>query len=166
MSAHTPYGTGDQRTHFSKFIIAEYNRTRQRLYLWCTVLIRPGGAGRLYDGCGLAPQNAVSARFLTDLLGYMYNKSDHSAVFFNSLPKAGQEGTLRYFLRNTKLVNKVVAKSGSIGGVQCYAGYLIDGKKKYAFTVMVNKFDGDDRPEVRKGIEQFLLSIDEITFPR
>lgn len=112
----------------------------------------------MYDGCGLGPQNAVSAQFLTDLLMYMYNRSGYSIAFFNSLPKAGQEGTLQNFLRNTKLSGKVVAKSGSIGGVQCYAGYLIDGNKKYLFTVMVNKFNGT-RPQLKEAIEQFLLSI-------
>ncbi|WP_158602649.1 D-alanyl-D-alanine carboxypeptidase/D-alanyl-D-alanine-endopeptidase [Proteiniphilum sp. X52] len=114
---------------------------------------------QMFDGCGLAPQNAVSAQFLTDLLVYMYKRGSHSSVFFNSLPKAGQEGTLQYFLRSTKLSGKVVAKSGSIGGVQCFAGYLIDGSKKYAFAVMVNKFNGT-RPQVRGAIEQFLLSVD------
>lgn len=115
---------------------------------------------QMYDGCGLAPQNAVSAQFLTDLLVHMYNKSGYSTAFFNSLPKAGQEGTLRNFLRSTKLSGKVVAKSGSIGGVQCYAGYLIDGNRKYVFTVMVNKFNGT-RIQIREAIEQFLLSMDD-----
>ncbi|MBK5195676.1 MAG: D-alanyl-D-alanine carboxypeptidase, partial [Proteiniphilum sp.] len=113
---------------------------------------------QMHDGSGLAPQNAVSPQFLTDLLGYMYSRSDQSSVFFNSLPKAGQEGTLKSFLRDTKLSGKIAAKSGSIGGVQCYSGYLIDGRKKYAFTVMVNKFNGT-RPQVRRAIEQFLLSL-------
>lgn len=112
----------------------------------------------MHDGCGLAPQNGVSSQLLTDLLLYMYNHSKHSTTFFNSLPKAGQEGTVRSFLRNTKLNGKVFVKSGSIGGVQCFSGYLIDGNKKYAFTVMVNKFNGT-RPPVRGAIEQFLLSF-------
>lgn len=110
------------------------------------------------DGCGLAPQNAVSAAFLTDLLVYMHNRSENSAVFFDSLPKTGQEGTLRSFLRGTKYAGKIRAKSGSIGGVQCYSGYLIDGNKKYAFTIMVNKFNGT-RAQVRSAIEQFLLGL-------
>ncbi len=110
------------------------------------------------DGCGLAPQNAVSPAFLTDLLVYMYKQSNNSAVFFDSLPKAGQEGTLRNFMSKTKYAGKISAKSGSIGGVQCYSGYLIDGNKKYAFTVMINKFNGT-RSQVRSAIEQFLLSL-------
>ncbi|NLY24329.1 MAG: D-alanyl-D-alanine carboxypeptidase/D-alanyl-D-alanine-endopeptidase [Bacteroidales bacterium] len=113
---------------------------------------------QMHDGCGLAPQNAVSPRFLTDLLVYMYSKSDKSSDFFDSLPKAGEEGTLRTFLRDTRLSGKIAAKSGSIGGVQCYSGYLIDGRKKYAFTVMVNKFNGT-RSEVRGAIEQYLLNL-------
>ncbi len=113
---------------------------------------------QMYDGCGLAPQDAVSALLLDDLLDYMYNKSDYSIPFFDSLPKAGQDGTLQNFLQNTRLSGKVSAKSGSIGGVQCFSGYLIDGDKHYAFTVMVNKFNGT-RIQVKGAIEQFLLSL-------
>lgn len=113
---------------------------------------------QMHDGSGLAPQNAVSPQLLTDLLVYMYTRSSYASVFLDSLPKAGQEGTLRSFLRDTKLSGKIAAKSGSIGGVQCYAGYLIDGNKKYAFTVMVNKFSGT-RPQVRNAIELLLLGL-------
>lgn len=113
---------------------------------------------QMYDGSGLAPQNAVSPRFLTDLLTYMYNDSRYSEAFVSSLPKAGLEGTLQNFMRNTKYSGKIVGKSGSIGGVQSYAGYLLDGNKKYAFVVMVNKFNGT-RSQVRGIIEQFLLSL-------
>jgi D-alanyl-D-alanine carboxypeptidase/D-alanyl-D-alanine-endopeptidase (penicillin-binding protein 4) len=113
---------------------------------------------QMYDGSGLAPQNAVSPQLLTDLLVYMYTRSDVASVFFDSLPKAGQEGTLSSFLRDTRLKGRIAAKSGSIGGVQCFAGYLIDGNKRYAFTVMVNKFNGT-RPQVRSAIEQLLLEL-------
>src|SRR5690554_795184 len=112
----------------------------------------------MYDGSGLAPQNAVSPQFLTELLSYMYNDSSYSDAFISSLPKAGMEGTLRTFMTNTKYNGKIVAKSGSIGGVQCYAGYLIDGDKKYAFSIMINKYNGT-RAQVRGAIEQFLLSL-------
>ncbi len=112
----------------------------------------------IYDGSGLAPQNAVSPKFLTNLLLYMYNDSRYSDAFISSLPRVGQEGTLRSFMTNTKYNGKIIAKSGSIGGVQCYAGYLIDGDKKYAFSVMINKFNGT-RPQVRSAIERFLLSL-------
>ncbi|HOV71087.1 MAG TPA: D-alanyl-D-alanine carboxypeptidase/D-alanyl-D-alanine-endopeptidase [Dysgonamonadaceae bacterium] len=112
----------------------------------------------MYDGCGLAPQDAVSPVFLCNLLSYMHKKSLYSTVFFNSLPKAGEEGTLHYFMNKTKYAGKIRAKSGSISGVQCYAGYLMDGNKKYAFAVMVNKFT-DTNAQIRTAIEKFLLSL-------
>ncbi len=48
----------------------------------------------MYDGSGLSPMDAVSAQFYVDLLTYMSEKSQNSAVFFNSLPVAGESGTL------------------------------------------------------------------------
>ena len=112
----------------------------------------------MHDGSGLAPQDAASPEFFSNLLSYMYNKSNYSKEFYATLPIAGQEGTLKNFMNNTKYSGKIRAKSGSIGGVQCYAGYLIDGEKKYAFTIMINKFTGS-RALVRKSIESFLLSL-------
>lgn len=112
----------------------------------------------LHDGSGLAPQDAASSEFFCDLLTHMYSKSNYSKEFYASLPIAGQEGTLKNFMSKTKYSGKIRAKSGSIGGVQCYAGYLIDGNKRYAFTIMVNKFTGS-RAVVRKSIETFLLSL-------
>ncbi len=112
----------------------------------------------LHDGCGLAPQNAASATFFCDLLLYMYNQSNYSKEFYASLPTAGRDGTLKSFMKNTKYDGKIRAKSGSIGGVQCYAGYLIDGNKKYAFAIMVNKFTGS-RTALRRSIEGFIGSL-------
>lgn len=112
----------------------------------------------MHDGCGLAPKNAASAELFCDLLLHMHNKSNYAKEFFASLPLAGRDGTLKSFMNNTKYKGKVRAKSGSIGGVHCYAGYLIDGDKRYAFTIMVNKFTGA-RSDVRKGIEQFIESL-------
>lgn len=110
----------------------------------------------MYDGCGLSPSNAISAEFMCRLLRYMYTGSS-SSVFLSSLPKAGQEGTVRNFLKDTRLAGKVYVKSGSIANVQSYAGYYIDGDKKYVFTVIVNNFRDKNRREVVKAIATLLL---------
>ena len=88
----------------------------------------------------------------------MYSKSKYSKEFYASLPVAGRDGTLKSFMSKTKYDGKIRAKSGSIGGVQCFAGYIIDGNKKYAFTIMINKFTGS-RSDVRKSIEDFIVSL-------
>lgn len=111
----------------------------------------------MYDGCGLSPLDAVTPEFLTDILVDM-QQGKNAASFLASLPKAGEEGTVRNFLKGTRLTGKVWAKSGSISGVQCFAGYFIQGEKKYAFVVMVNKFTGTRSNTVRH-IESLLLSV-------
>ncbi|NDW08530.1 D-alanyl-D-alanine carboxypeptidase/D-alanyl-D-alanine-endopeptidase [Dysgonomonas sp. 520] len=112
----------------------------------------------MYDGCGLAPSNAVSAEFICGILHYMNTKSKHKDAFFESLPRAGKEGTVRNLLKGTRLEGKVHLKSGSIANVQCYAGYVIVGKNKYPFAVMVNNFTGQRR-NVVKAIEKLLLDV-------
>lgn len=112
----------------------------------------------MYDGCGLAPSNAVSPEFLCDLLIYMQTKSKNSKEFLNTLPQAGKDGTVRNLLRGTRLVGKIYAKSGSIANVRCFAGYYINGEKKYAFTIMVNNFNCTSA-QTTKSIEKLMLGI-------
>ncbi len=111
----------------------------------------------MYDGCGLSPQDGVTPEFMTDVLVKMQQGKSQDP-FLESFPKVGEEGTVRNFLKETRLSGKIRAKSGSVSGVQCFAGYFIDRDRKYAFTVMVNKFDGP-RKDVLKNIENLLLSV-------
>lgn len=111
----------------------------------------------IFDGSGLSPANAVSPRFMCDLLVYMQTKSQYASDFMESLPRAGMDGTVKSRLAGTRLEGKVRMKSGSFNGVQCFAGYYINGNKKYAFTVMVNKFSGA-RSQLVKAIDNLLLS--------
>ena len=75
----------------------------------------------MYDGCGLSTVNRISARVMNDILRYMAN-SPGKESFFQSIPLAGESGTVSSFLKGTKLAGKLRLKSGSIGNVQCYAG--------------------------------------------
>lgn len=110
----------------------------------------------MYDGSGLSPQNRVSVNILTDLLVYMYRNPDSGPTFYTSLPHAGQEATLRNFLRGTALEGKLRLKSGSISNVQCYAGYTT-GKKKYAIAVMVNNYTCT-RSQLNRKLEKLFLA--------
>jgi D-alanyl-D-alanine carboxypeptidase/D-alanyl-D-alanine-endopeptidase (penicillin-binding protein 4) len=112
----------------------------------------------MYDGSGIAPANAVSTGFLVDLLQYMDKKEGHNGAFFQSLPVAGKEGTVAFFLKNTSLEGKAHIKSGSITDVQSYSGYIENGNKRYAFSLIINRFSGK-RSELRKDIEQLLTGL-------
>lgn len=111
----------------------------------------------MYDGCGLSPSNAVNAELMCNILRYMSDKSRFSSDFLASLPRAGIEGTVRNVLKDSRLSGKVYMKSGSIAGVQSYAGYYINGNEKYTFTIIVNKFNNKNRRQVIKAIETLLL---------
>lgn len=111
----------------------------------------------LYDGCGLSPSDAVSADYLTSMLVYMQTKSNNKDEYLSTFAKAGENGTVRNVLVNSKHKGKIYMKSGSIAGVQSFAGYYIHGDKKYAFTVIVNKYTCS-RTQVVRAIEKLLES--------
>jgi D-alanyl-D-alanine carboxypeptidase/D-alanyl-D-alanine-endopeptidase (penicillin-binding protein 4) len=115
-------------------------------------------SAKLLDGCGLAPQNAISPAMYVQLLRYMYG-SKNKDVFLASLPCSGESGTLSSFLRGTALHGKVCAKSGTIGGTKNYAGYIFlpDGRV-WVFAVMVNSANCKTR-KIQRVIEQYLLDV-------
>lgn len=130
------------------------NRTNN---FWASKGLNTDGI-HIYDGCGLAPSNSINPEILCDILIYMQTKSRYKDAFFASLPKAGLEGTVRNLLKGTRLQGKVFVKSGSIANVQCFAGYYINGEKKYAFSIMVNNYNSP-RKDVVRAIESLLLSV-------
>ncbi len=112
----------------------------------------------MYDGSGLSPADRMVPQVMTAILTYMDNKSKYSSSFYDSLPMAGKEGTVRNLLKGTSLEGDVHLKSGSITNVQCYAGYLDKGNKRYAFCVMANDY-GIPRKSLVSAIEKMMLGL-------
>ena len=75
------------------------------------------------DGCGLAPQDAVSAKTFVQLLIIM-SRSDNKDAWMASLPVSGQTGTLKTLCPGTELEGRIHAKSGTIAGTKNFAGYI------------------------------------------
>ena len=102
----------------------------------------PGGLEglRLEDGSGLSRLNTVSPAFLASFLRSMTRSRGFNA-FLASLPKPG-EGTVATLLPKLPADKKarVRVKSGSMDGVLCYSGYILDesGKPQFVFSLMVN----------------------------
>ena len=112
----------------------------------------------IMDGCGLAPQDAISAQVLVQMLAFM-NKSKNREAFVASLPVAGESGTLRGFLRDTPLQGNVCAKSGTTSRIKSYAGYMQNKRgETIAFAVIVNNASCKSR-QVQTMIERFLIDI-------
>ena len=111
------------------------------------------------DGCGLAPQGAISAEALVELLQYM-NHSKNSEVWMKSLPISGcKEGTLTSLCRGTELEGKIHAKSGTIAGTKNFAGYIdLPNGKQWVFAILVNSAQGKAK-NVQTVIQNYLLDV-------
>jgi D-alanyl-D-alanine carboxypeptidase/D-alanyl-D-alanine-endopeptidase (penicillin-binding protein 4) len=112
----------------------------------------------MYDGSGLAAANKVSASFLCNLLVYMASRSPQAKTFVASLPQAGLEGSVRNFLKGSKLQGRAFLKSGGMTGVRSYAGYVDKEGKRYAMVIMANNYNGSSA-EISREIEKLLLLI-------
>lgn len=106
------------------------------------------------DGSGLSRQDRLTAIFLARVLQEM-SPDPYYVSFF---PLAGQEGTLRGFLRGGRLDAYIAMKTGSMRGVQGYAGYKLDDNYAPTHVVVMIFNDFTNRTELRRAAAQFLLS--------
>lgn len=110
------------------------------------------------DGSGLARSNRISPKFMADMLKWMYN-SKYRDSYIECFPRSGINGTLKTFLSKSHLEGKLALKTGSMNGVQCYAGYKLDDNNEptHAVVIMVNHFFCK-RNELKKAIENLLIN--------
>lgn len=110
----------------------------------------------IVDGCGLSRLNTVSPLFFVKVLNQMRHE-EHFEEFKQTIPVIGEEGTVASLLKGTRLAGRGRAKSGSMQGVLCYAGYISEQGKGYTFAIMVNHHHATTL-KVRKEIEKILLN--------
>ncbi len=81
----------------------------------------------IIDGSGLSPANRVTTHALVTVMQYAKQQNWYSS-FYNALPEQ----------------NGIKMKSGSIGGVRSYTGY-VTGKSgtEYTFSFIINNYDGN-----------------------
>ena len=110
------------------------------------------------DGCGLAPQDAVSAKAFVQLLTYMARSQNRDA-WMASLPVSGQTGTLKTLCPKTELEGRIHAKSGTIAGTKNFAGYIdMPNGETWVFAILINSAPGKAR-NIQTVIQQYLLDV-------
>lgn len=114
----------------------------------------PMSGVNIVDGSGLSRSNRLTARFLGKVLTVMASNADYASFF----PLAGIEGTVKNFLKNTPLEDYIALKTGSMRGIQCYAGYKVDDDyaPTHAVVIIVNDFKGD-RANVKNAVKRLLI---------
>jgi len=92
------------------------------------------------DGSGLARIDLVQPRQTAGLLEAMY-RHRYFPYYFESLPIAGVDGTIRRRMKGTRAEGNVHAKTGYINRVRCLSGYVatLDGEM-LVFSMMANNY--------------------------
>jgi len=115
----------------------------------------PMAGVNIVDGSGLSRSNRITA----DFMGYVLKSMSHNPYYASFFPLAGQEGTLRNFLADTPLEGYIAMKTGSMNGIQCYAGYKLDDDYAPTHVVVVMLNDMANRSAARKEVAKMLLEI-------
>jgi D-alanyl-D-alanine carboxypeptidase/D-alanyl-D-alanine-endopeptidase (penicillin-binding protein 4) len=94
----------------------------------------------MVDGSGLSRLNLVTPMSVVKLLTYMRRFPGYEA-FYNSLPIAGVDGTIRNRMVGTAAQGNVRAKTGYVDKARALSGYATtkDGEE-LAFSVIVNNY--------------------------
>ncbi|MDE6290254.1 MAG: D-alanyl-D-alanine carboxypeptidase, partial [Muribaculaceae bacterium] len=111
----------------------------------------------LVDGSGLSRSNRVTADFINGILRKMGGNDEYASF----MPLAGQEGTLSEFLKDTALDAYVAMKTGSMKGIQCYAGYKLDEEFAPTHSIVIIMNGIGPRGAARKAAERLLLDVFE-----
>lgn len=124
----------------------------------------PSAKMRFADGSGLSRKNFISPEFIVGILMGMSRTSLYKD-YLNSLPRPGRkDGTLQTRLPKAPapVKNRIYMKSGSLGGVRCFSGYILpsDGntKKTIAFSIMVNNYVGKSS-ELTQTLDNLILEL-------
>lgn len=98
---------------------------------------------QLADGSGLSRHNLVTPQTTVRLLEFMWRHPDRATreAFYESLPVAGVDGTLRNRMRSGPAHRNLRGKTGSLSNISSLSGYIhaADGTP-LAFSAMSNHF--------------------------
>jgi len=93
------------------------------------------------DGSGLSFYNLLTAEMITQLLTSMSERADIFPLFYESLPIAGIDGTIKNRMKGTLAEGNLRAKTGTISGVSSLSGYVttLDGER-LVFSMSMQNF--------------------------
>ncbi|MEG4109271.1 D-alanyl-D-alanine carboxypeptidase/D-alanyl-D-alanine-endopeptidase [Microcoleus sp. S13_C5] len=115
----------------------------------------------LADGSGLSRHNLISPEALVQTLRFMAN-SPAASIYRQSLPIAGENGTLKNRFNNTP--NRVIlqAKTGTLSGVSALSGYIeVPNYEPLVFSIIVNQSDLS-AAKMRSATDEIVLLLNRL----
>ncbi len=111
-----------------------------------------------YDGSGLSRQNLVTPHAIVQLLRYC-STQPWGAAYKTTFPVSGVDGSLSDRFNSPRLKNRIVAKTGSLGGVKTLSGYATsDTGQAVVFSILSNNFNLPSK-RVTDAIDQLVQAI-------
>ncbi|MDX2115001.1 MAG: D-alanyl-D-alanine carboxypeptidase/D-alanyl-D-alanine-endopeptidase [Planctomycetota bacterium] len=134
-----------------------------RMVLQEKVGLDAGQAFTVADGSGMSRNNRVTPRALARWLREMADDTKLADAFIQSLPEAGEEGTLRRRFRGAGPKHEVRAKTGYLAGVSAISGYITDPRtnRRLIFSIVTN--DKPNRVQltaIREAEEKIIMLAD------
>lgn len=113
------------------------------------------GTYKQVDGSGLSRFNLVTSNQIVTLLRHIHKK-EYRDVFKASLPIVGVDRTLKTRMKDTKAANNLIAKTGSMSGINNLSGYLKAANgDELAFSILIN---GVFKSKFAKQVQDALVS--------
>ncbi|MEO6182164.1 MAG: D-alanyl-D-alanine carboxypeptidase/D-alanyl-D-alanine-endopeptidase [Verrucomicrobiota bacterium] len=117
------------------------------------------GAVLMEEGSGLSRGCLVKPAASVQLLKYM-RKHRYAEMFYDSLPIAGVDGTLKSRFKGTAAEKNLRAKTGTIRYVNSIAGYVTSKRGEHlVFSIMLNAYNGSDGRTHTDGIAALLADL-------
>ncbi len=97
------------------------------------------------EGSGLGRDNLTTPNATVTLLKFM-NSNKCATVYYDSLPIAGVDGTLRNRMKGTPAAGNLHAKTGTLRWAISLSGYVTTAAGEHlAFSIMLNRFHNTDQ---------------------
>ncbi|WP_445243160.1 MULTISPECIES: D-alanyl-D-alanine carboxypeptidase/D-alanyl-D-alanine endopeptidase [unclassified Microcoleus] len=116
---------------------------------------------RLADGSGLSRHNLISPEALVQTLRLMAN-SPAASIYRQSLPIAGESGTLKNRFKITPNRVNLQAKTGTMSGVSALSGYIeVPNYEPLVFSIIVNQSDLSTA-KMRSATDEIVLLLNRL----
>jgi serine-type D-Ala-D-Ala carboxypeptidase/endopeptidase (penicillin-binding protein 4) len=116
----------------------------------------------LADGSGVSRYNLTSAEVFTQTLQAIYRDRELYRIFYDSLPIAGKDGTLKSRMKGGPAEGNLRGKTGNMSGVSALTGYATsaDGEP-LAFAMIMQNFpvSGRHAREIQDRIAALLCGL-------
>lgn len=111
------------------------------------------------DGSGMSSYNRITPRAAVTLLSWIA-RQPWGMAWRQTLPIAGQDGTLRGRFKGTLLEGKLFAKTGSLNAARALSGYFITKSgRTLVFSALANDMPDGTDAQATAAIDRVLLDI-------